>query len=253
MIAEVVIDCMPEAVRRYGKGWTIVAVDVIRATTTAVTAAWHGHPVFPVASLAEANAVADRLKNPLLVGEIAGERPGGFDETNSPAALAARADVERPIVLLSTNGTRLLREAGHRGGQVYAACLRNASAQADWLMGRHPQVVLIGAGARDGFRIEDQYCCARIASTLMRAGYRPGGLTEHVVDLWTGLPPDVIAGGRSASFLRESGQLPDLEFVLTHVDDVPAVFRVRGTQQCLVGNRVGPASESGDEAEVVSA
>lgn len=254
MTGEVVIDFLPEAVGRYGRGWTIVAVDVIRATTTAVTAVWRGHEVFPARSLEDAMALAGSLEHPLLVGELAGDTPPGFEETNSPAALHLRSDIERPVVLLSTNGSTLLRESGERSEAAYAACLRNASAQADWLIGRHRRVALVGAGSQGDFRIEDQYCCARIASALLRAGYRPGGTTCEVVDRWAGLPVQAVATGRSADFLRRTRQVPDLDFVLTHVDDLPAVFPIVNPERCRVGLRLTAGSDAADEAEqVVSA
>src|SRR5438093_8510669 len=89
----------------------VVVLDVIRASTTAVTALVQGRRVFPVASLQEAGVVAGRLTKPLLAGELQGERPPGFEETNSPAAIAARTDIERPLVLLSSSGTKAMTEA----------------------------------------------------------------------------------------------------------------------------------------------
>lgn len=251
MTGDVVIDFLPEAARRYGHGWTIVAIDVIRATTTAVTAAWCGHEVFPARSLDDARAVADGLERPLLVGELAGDTPPGFEETNSPVAVNRRGDVERPVVLLSTNGSTLLREAGERSGSAYAACLRNASAQAEWLVGRHRRIALVGAGSQGDFRIEDQYCCARIAAALLRAGYRPRGATCEVVDRWAGLPVQAIATGRSAAFLRRTGQVQDLDFVLTHVDDVPAVFPILATERCRVSLEVTGGGAADDRADEV--
>ena len=47
MPKSVVIDYLPESARRYRSGWAIVAVDVIRATTTAITAAATGRRCFP--------------------------------------------------------------------------------------------------------------------------------------------------------------------------------------------------------------
>src|SRR6202008_2293864 len=97
----VVIDFLPESARRYGPGWVVVAVDVIRATTTAVTAAAAGRRCFPVPSIEAALPVAAALPRPLLCGELGGNMPYGFDLTNSPAAVAARSDPERPLILLS--------------------------------------------------------------------------------------------------------------------------------------------------------
>src|SRR5215471_16194232 len=104
----VVIDCFPESVKIYHNGYAIVAVDVIRATTTAVTCVALGRKCFPVSSLEQAVPLAARLTNPLLVGELGGSMPYGFDLNNSPAELAIRTDIHRPMLLLSTSGTRLI-------------------------------------------------------------------------------------------------------------------------------------------------
>src|SRR5712671_5136575 len=102
----VVIDCFSESVQQY-TGHALVAIDVIRATTTAVTAIATGRRCFPVSTIQEALDRAQRLDRPLLVGELGGNMPFGFDMTNSPAEIAARVDTERPAILLSTAGTRL--------------------------------------------------------------------------------------------------------------------------------------------------
>src|SRR5215218_7863176 len=124
----VVIDCFPESLPRYREGHAIVAIDVIRATTTAVTGVALNRRCFPTPSLEVAVPLAARLDNPLLVGELGGNMPYGFDLTNSPAALACRSDVSRPMILLSTSGTKVLSKA--KGcDAVYVACLRNYTAQ----------------------------------------------------------------------------------------------------------------------------
>jgi 2-phosphosulfolactate phosphatase len=225
MTRTVVIDCFPESLHRYGSGWAVIAVDVIRATTTAVTAVMSGRPCFPAPSLEVAVPLAARLHDPLLVGELGGNMPYGFDLNNSPAVLAARSDVERPMILLSTTGTRVLCESGAEA--VYAACLRNYSAQAVQLAGRHPRVAVVGAGTRGEFREEDQLCCAWIAEGFVRAGYEPAGTTADIVARWRGAPVDAFVGGQSAEYLRQTGQLDDLEFVLDHVDDVDATVALR--------------------------
>src|SRR5439155_16577214 len=120
----VVIDCFPESLVSYRKGYAIVAVDVIRATTTAVTAVALGRRCFPVPSLEAAVPLAARLTNPLLVGEHGGCMPYCFDMNNSPADLELRKDVDRPMILLSTSGTKLICGA-EESQAMYVACLRN--------------------------------------------------------------------------------------------------------------------------------
>jgi 2-phosphosulfolactate phosphatase len=205
-----------------------VAVDVIRATTTAVTAAAVGRRCFPVPSLEAAFDLAGRLEEPLLAGEEDGNKPHGFDLQNSPAAIHAHPDAARPLVLLSTSGSRLMCAAGMRPA-AYAACLRNHTAQSHVLADRHDEVMVLGAGTRGEFRAEDQLCCARIAAPLIDAGYHPAdALTKEIVARWRNSPLDAFVGGPSTDYLRATRQDHDLEFILSRVDDVDAVFPIEG-------------------------
>jgi len=45
-----------------------------------------------------------------------------------------------------------------------------------------------------------------------------------LIDRWAGAELEVIAAGESAAYLRRTGQVEDLAFVLSHVDDVDAAF-----------------------------
>jgi 2-phosphosulfolactate phosphatase len=221
----VAIDCFPESAQNYRNGYALVAIDVIRATTTAVTAVARGRRCFPVPSIEAAVPLAARLTNPLLVGELGGNMPFGFHVNNSPAELHDRPDLRRPMILLSTSGTRLIW-AGAESQAVYVACLRNYSAQAAYLAAHHQAVAIIGAGARGDFREEDQLGCAWIAQQLLDAGFEPlNDATAALVERWRGQPVERVGTGASGDYLRLSGQERDLEFILNHVDDVNQVFR----------------------------
>jgi 2-phosphosulfolactate phosphatase len=224
------IDVLPESARRYREGWAVVGVDIMRATTTAVTIAATGRRCLPVPTLEAAHERAARLERPLLIGELGGHLPEGFDGQNSPAEMASRNDFARPAVLLSSSGTRLLHEAVGAEA-VYAACLRNAAAQAAALDARHERVAIVGAGTKGEFRREDQYGCAKIAERLLDAGWAPADEeTREVVERWRGAPPEACDGGRSAEYLRRTGQLEDLAFVLSRIDDVEDVFAFDGDE-----------------------
>lgn len=217
----VAIGCYVEGFNDYGER-TPVAIDVIRATTTAVTAVALGRRCLPVGTLEDAERLARELDNVLLAGELGGEMPYGFEMTNSPAQLARRSDTERPMILLSTSGTRLVTSAP---APVFVACLRNYEAQTEELIRHHPQVALVGAGTRGEFRDEDQLCCAWIGAGLLAAGYEPiDDTTRHVIERWRDSPVDSIVTGKSAEYLRSTDQLQDLDFVLGHVNDLGDVF-----------------------------
>ena len=230
----VAIDCFSENLVHYRDGFAIVAVDVIRATTTAVTGVALNRRCFPVPSVEKATDLAEMLDDPLLVGELGGNMPYGFHLTNSPAALALRSDVSRPMILLSTSGTQVLCEAkGYTA--AYAACLRNYTAQVRFLSAHHPKVAVIGAGTRGEFREEDQMCCAWIAEGLIHAGYRTADeQTSKLVERWSGAPVDAFLDSNSVEYLTSTDQLSDLYFILEHVDDVDAVFALENDEITLL-------------------
>ena len=224
----VAIDCFPERLGLHMDADAIVGVDVIRATTTAVTAVALGRRCYPVPSIEAALPLAARLDRPLLVGELGGNVPYGFHLDNSPVAVSQRTDTDRPMILLSTSGTRVLTNAA-TSQVVYVACLRNVAAQVRHLIALHAHVALIGAGARGEFREEDQLCCARIGAGLVAAGYEPQDeATKAVLERWRGAADDAFVGNASTEYLRATDHLDDLDFILGHVDDLDCVFVLEG-------------------------
>lgn len=232
MSKTVTIDHSPERAVLYRQTHAVVALDIIRATTTAVTAVAAGRQCFPVASLQQARERAATLPDRLLVGELEGVMPAGFDLNNSPAAIAQRHDIDRPVILLSSSGTRLMC-AISEAPAAYVACLRNYRAQVRHLAAQDLPVAIIGAGTRGEPREEDELCCAWIASGLLAAGYEVHDeRTADIVHRWHGASLDPIAEARSARYLGDSGQTADLDFILTHIDDLTAVYYL--DQSCQV-------------------
>jgi len=235
MRKSVVIDYLPESVCCYRPQWAIVAVDVIRATTTAVTAVATGRRCFPVPTTEAALALARDFSNPLLAGESGGKVPYSFEMDNSPAQLVARADTHRPLVLVSSSGTKVIHE-GAGCEAVYLGCFRSYSVLASYLADRHPRVAIIGAGSKGEFREEDQICCAWIAAALISRGYLPQTpQTAAIVSRWRDAPPAACLCSRSVDFLMRTGQLEDLDFILSHIDDLRAIFTVRNGEVKMIG------------------
>jgi 2-phosphosulfolactate phosphatase len=207
----------------------VVVVDVIRSSTTAITGIMTGRRCFPAPTIEASVELAASHPDALLVGELGGQIPYGFHLDNSPAELFARGDVSRPFILLSTSGTRVMCESA-RNRRVYVASLRNVTAQVVHLVDGDTSVVLAGAATRGEFREEDQICCARIAGPLVQRGFEPVGKTEEVLARWRDAPVDAMRMSKSCRYLAEVGRLDDLEFILSHVDDVDRVFEVRDSE-----------------------
>ena len=109
-----------------------VVFDVLRATTTMVTALDNGAAaIIPVQEIADALAVRQRQPDVLLAGERDGVRIGpelangvGFDLGNSPREFVRSAVAGKTIVMTTTNGTRALR-ACQRAQHVFASSFLN--------------------------------------------------------------------------------------------------------------------------------
>jgi len=235
----VVIECAAqrplERPLRYDASYVAVVIDVIRATTTAITSVASGRRCFVARNVEDARALAETLVDPILAGEVGGVTPEDFELRNSPAVVAALSDVHRPLVLLSTSGTPLM--TSFSPNKTYVASLRNYTAQSEHLVSNHPHVAVVGAGSRETFRDEDALCCAWVARALVDSGYRPVGDTEALVERWRRATADDILASASVEYLRRSDQLDDLAFVLEHIDDLDAVFAVEGQEIVAVDGR----------------
>ena len=230
MTPSVVIDSLPQRALLYQRGYAIVAVDVIRATTTMATAVSLGRRCFPASTRDAARRLAAQLQNPLLAGELGGVMPRGFEMNNSPAELAQRTDISRPLILLSSSGTKLI-DLSRQSDAVYIGCLRNFATVAAHVAEQHPRVAIIGAGSRGQFREEDQMCCAWIAHQFIEMGFAAvDSETLELVKQWPVGNLSGILSSSSVDYLIRSGQGKDLEFILSHVADLEAAYKLDGDE-----------------------
>jgi 2-phosphosulfolactate phosphatase len=238
------VDSFAETLPPCGTSAVVVAVDVIRSTTTAISAVVAGHRCFVVPTLEAAVARREELGDGYLVGELGGNMPFGFDATNSPVAVTQLA-ADRPIVLLSSSGTRLMTAASEAGHRTDVASLRNWRSEVERLQrDGSDEVLLLGAATRGEFRDEDQLCCAWIAGALVEAGAQADAPTRELVTRWAGASPEAIREGKSAAYLVASGQIVDLEYILRHVADVDACFTMRGDEVCREPDAARGADET---------
>ena len=104
------------------RGRTVVVVDVLRASSTVVTALANGaRAVIPVAEQGEAGRLAASLDADvsLLGGERGGQRLAGFGAGNSPREYTREAVAGRTVVLttLERDPGHVARAGGRRGGR----------------------------------------------------------------------------------------------------------------------------------------
>ena len=140
-----------------------VVFDVLRATSTMVTALGHGATaIVPVAEIAEALDVRRRQPEVLLAGErdgvrIEGRLTGGigFDLGNSPREFTAARVGGRTIAMTTTNGTRALRACAPAAAVLLGSFL-NLRATAEFIEQEGPlHLLLVCSGTLDQAAYED--------------------------------------------------------------------------------------------------
>jgi 2-phosphosulfolactate phosphatase len=145
-----------------------VVIDVIRATSTIVTALAQGAAgVQPVASVDDAFALKARNPEALLAGERGGQALPGFDLGNSPEDFTPERVLGRPLILTTTNGTQALAACdGARA--VVTASLLNLNAVAVRLREIGPPWIIICAGCDGEFGVDDAIVAGALAEALDR-------------------------------------------------------------------------------------
>lgn len=160
---------MPEGA---SAGGIAVVIDVLRASTTIVTALFHGAAsVLPVLDVANAKAAAAHGGR-LLGGERGGVRIEGFDLGNSPLEYTADRVRGRTVVITTTNGTAALH-ACRDAREILVGAIVNRSAVADAVrrLARHgDHVHLVCAGTDGAVSAEDVLAAGAILDAASKAG-----------------------------------------------------------------------------------
>ena len=151
-------------------GATALVIDVLRASTTIVTALANGAAsVVPVETVEEARTRKAALgPEAILAGERHSDPPEGFDLGNSPLEFTAARVHGRTIVITTSNGTKALT-AARGAAAVGVAAFINAGAAAAWAAARGGDVVLVCAGELGAPSLEDQACAGVLAERLATA------------------------------------------------------------------------------------
>jgi 2-phosphosulfolactate phosphatase len=193
-----------------------VVIDVIRATTTIVTAFRHGiRSVRPAASAEEGRGLLAATPWALLAGERGGQRIADFDLGNSPREFTRAAVAGRDLILSTSNGTKTLRAAGE-GRRVAIAAFLNRAAVADWLASRQEDSLIVCSGYEGIFSLEDAVCAGAVVERACAQEIPPilGDGARACLVLWERYGDDLLALLRGSGWGRHIvsiGLGPDLE------------------------------------------
>ena len=182
-------------------------IDVIRATSTIVTALAHGATdIQPVASVAEAHILKEQNQETLLAGERGGKPLPGFDLGNSPHEMTPERVKGRHLILTTTNGTQALA-ACHGARAIVTVSLLNLNATATRLRELGPPWLIVCAGYEGQFGLDDAIVAGALAEALDQ---------DHVlVSLYRSVRNDLSAtlmGGNAGQELLKIGLEKDVPF-----------------------------------------
>jgi 2-phosphosulfolactate phosphatase len=145
----------------------VVVIDILRATTSIVYGIDNGATaIIPVSLVEECEGYKD--KGFLLAAERDGKVVTGYDFGNSPYSYTAEKVKDKTIVLTTTNGTKALHLARSRASQVVIGSFLNLKSLCSWLETQEKDVLLLCAGWKDQFNLEDTLFAGAVVSQLRK-------------------------------------------------------------------------------------
>jgi len=204
-------------------GAQVVVLDVLRATSTIVTALANGaRDVVMFGTLDEARTAkaSGRFKVPVvLAGESNCLRPADFDLGNSPREFVTEKIGGATILLATTNGTRAA-VAAKAARRMLMGSLLNAGATAEALAAEigEGDTILVCAGTNGALAFEDVVGAGAILWGILRTTYRAdlpftdkAWLAYHAYSGVKNLLPAALRLGAGGINVMEAGLEEDID------------------------------------------
>jgi 2-phosphosulfolactate phosphatase len=192
-------------------GTTCVVFDVLRATSSMITALANGAAeIHPAKTIEEARALRVKMPDALLGGERHGERIEGFDLGNNPFEYTALAG--KRIISTTTNGTIALR-ACEGAGRVLVGALLNLAALRDELARSAPaEVLLVCAGTFETFAMEDAIAAGLLAAEFPGSELSDAATAALATAKRFATPLDGLLAARNGRALAARGWRDQIEW-----------------------------------------
>jgi 2-phosphosulfolactate phosphatase len=206
----------------------VVIIDVLRASSAICTAFANGATaIIPVAEVAEAKDYKSR--GYLVAAERDGYVLDFADFGNSPFNFTKEKVSGKTIVYSTTNGTAIINLASSAYATVIGSFL-NIGAITQWLIKQDRNVLLLCAGWKNRFNIEDTLCAGAIAEKLMESSFYITicDSTLAAIDLWSLARPDLpgyIEKAAQRTRLKDKKLDDCIDFCLTpdFTDKIPVI------------------------------
>jgi len=153
----------------YFTGKTTVVIDVLRASTTIITALSNGaKELIPVATVEFAVKVSGGMfgGHTLLGGERNAQKIEGFALGNSPSEYEGSLIEDKSIVYYTTNGSKAIVKAKF-SEELLICAFSNLNPVAEHLTNLGKDVEILCAGNNNLFSMEDSVCAGRLVYELV--------------------------------------------------------------------------------------
>ncbi|MBS3806177.1 MAG: 2-phosphosulfolactate phosphatase [Bacteroidales bacterium] len=174
-------------------GANVVVVDILRATSAICTAFMNGvSRVIPVPSQEEARIF--KQKGYLVAAERDGRVLDFADFGNSPFNFTRDRIEGKQVAYSTTNGTKAVHMA-QKSKNVLIASFLNLSAVANFLIDQHDDVLILCAGWKGKFSLEDTLFSGALVEKIL-ASKKFNTICDSAtasLDLWRMANPDLMA------------------------------------------------------------
>lgn len=210
--------------------YIVVIIDIFRATSSICYGIENGaEAIIPVAEVAECAAYREKGSEFLLAAERNGEVVEGFDFGNSPFSYTPEKVGGKTVVLTTTNGTHALH-LSRAAKKVVIGSFLNLSALSAWLGNQQEDILLVCAGWKNNFNLEDTLFAGAVVEKLKDAGYKLDDAAIGANDLYRAGCNDINAYLKKSSHserLKKLGIEADVAFCL-QVDQITAIPVLEG-------------------------
>jgi 2-phosphosulfolactate phosphatase len=213
----------------------VVVIDIFRATSSICYGIDNGATaIIPVAQVEECAAYREKNPDYLLAAERDGKVVDGFDFGNSPFSYTKEKVAGKTVVLTTTNGTHALHMS-IAAKRIVIGSFLNLTAICNWLKQQNDNILLVCAGWKNNFNLEDTLFAGAVAEQLKGLDYKWDDAAIAANDMYQLAKNDLNLYLKKSSHgerMKQLGILEDIDFCL-HVDICTAIPVLDG--QKLVG------------------
>ncbi len=210
--------------------YIVVIIDIFRATSSICFGIENeAEAIIPVSLVEECAAFKNKGNNYLLAAERDGKVVEGFDFGNSPFSYAKDKVFGKTIVLTTTNGTHALH-LSRKAKKVVIGSFLNLTSLCYWLKTQNQPVLLVCAGWKNNFNLEDTLFAGAVVDQLKDADFKLDDAAIAANDLFEIGKSDINQYLKKTSHgerLKKLGIEKDIKFCL-QVDLTTAIPILEG-------------------------